>query len=217
MRPIHIGRLVVGNILGSKLRACNEHSFVERVKMFGTIKVLAGDFSKNSQHQYMNGTFTMEMGLLSKSEKISICRLSEIEVASEDTVKKIGGTVGWGIAGGIALGPVGLLAGLLLGGKKKEVTFVARFNDGRKMMATTDDKTYLKIKAAHWEKNRYGKPQEYHPSKPIRQTVISGLPIVNGYKCPQCGSYQNKCRARVAEGLAVECDDCGQRFVNSLV
>ena len=63
-------------------------------------------------------------------------------------MKKIGGTVGWGAVGAIALGPVGLLAGLLLGGKKKEVTFVARFKDGRKLLATTDNGTFTKIKAA---------------------------------------------------------------------
>ena len=41
------------------------------------------------------------------------------------------------------LGPVGLL----LGGKKKEVTFIARFKDGRKMLATTDNKTFVSLKA----------------------------------------------------------------------
>ena len=71
-----------------------------------------------------------------------------MEVASEESVKRIGGTLGWGAAGMLALGPVGLLAGLLLGGKKKEVTFVAKVKDGRKLLGTTDHKTFTKLKAA---------------------------------------------------------------------
>jgi len=41
-----------------------------------------------------------------------------------------------------------LLAGLLLGGNKKEITFVAKFKDGRKLLATTDSGTFTKLQAA---------------------------------------------------------------------
>ena len=81
-------------------------------------------------------------------EAIPFTNLEEVEVATEDSVKKVGGTIGWGAAGAVMLGPVGLLAGLLLGGKGKEVTFVAKFKDGRKLLATTDGKTFAKIQAA---------------------------------------------------------------------
>ncbi|MGI2002125.1 hypothetical protein [Shewanella frigidimarina] len=51
--------------------------------------------------------------------------------------------------GALALGPAGLLAGLLLGGgKSKDVTFVAKFKDGRKFLGTTDNKTFTKLQAA---------------------------------------------------------------------
>jgi hypothetical protein len=36
----------------------------------------------------------------------------------------------------------------MLGGRKKEVTFIARFKDGRKLLATTDSSTYTKLQAA---------------------------------------------------------------------
>jgi hypothetical protein len=52
------------------------------------------------------------------------------------------------VAGGVLLGPAGLLAGLLLGGKKTEVTFVAKFKDSRKLLATADSATFAKIRAA---------------------------------------------------------------------
>lgn len=75
-------------------------------------------------------------------EKIQCEQLEAVEMASEESVKRLGGTIGWGAVGGALLGPAGLLAGLLLGGKSTEVTFVVRFKDGRKMLATSDTKTY---------------------------------------------------------------------------
>jgi len=87
-------------------------------------------------------------GALWRKENIPLSELTDVEIATEETVKKIGGTVGWGAAGAVILGPVGLLAGLLLGGKKKKVTFVAKFKDGRKFLGTTDAKTYTQLSAA---------------------------------------------------------------------
>jgi len=115
----------------------------------GKIKVHAGDFEKIGNSSFSFGCFTLFtqqhpfMG-----ETIVATELEAVDVASEENVKKIGGTAGWGVAGGVLLGPVGLLAGLLIGGRKKEVTFVARFKDGRKLLASTDQKTYTKIQAA---------------------------------------------------------------------
>lgn len=74
-------------------------------------------------------------------------QLESVEVASEESGKRIGGAIGWGVAGGALFGPAGLLAGLLLGGKGKDVTFIAVMKDGKKMLATTDSKTYTKLQA----------------------------------------------------------------------
>ncbi len=65
-----------------------------------------------------------------------------MEIAKEENVKRLGGTLGWGAAGLIVLGPVGLLARLLAGGRRKDVTFIAQFDNGRKLLATTDNKTF---------------------------------------------------------------------------
>ncbi|WP_145531230.1 hypothetical protein [Yersinia kristensenii] len=70
-----------------------------------------------------------------------------VEVASEDSVKKVGGAMGWGVVGGALMGPVGLIAGVLLGGNKKDVTFIVELSGERKFMATTDSKTFISFQA----------------------------------------------------------------------
>lgn len=112
------------------------------------VTVHAGDFIKGTGDLVFNALVLKTAQHAFVGESIPLNKLETVEPASEESVKKIGGTIGWGVAGSLVLGPVGLLAGLLLGGKKKEVTFVARFKDGRKLMATTDSATYTKIKAA---------------------------------------------------------------------
>jgi hypothetical protein len=105
------------------------------------VKVHAGDFPKGDGHFFFGS-------LVLGGYTIPGSQLEEVAVASEENVKKVGGTLGWGAAGAVILGPVGLLAGLLLGGRKKEVTFVARLKDGRKILATTDNQTFIKLQSA---------------------------------------------------------------------
>lgn len=114
----------------------------------GLITVHAGDYKKGPHHHLMFGSLCMQEDGRSSPISINLSSLESVEIASEASVKRIAGTVGWGAAGAVILGPVGLLAGLLLGGKGKEVTFVARFRDGTKFLATTDAKTYTKLQAA---------------------------------------------------------------------
>lgn len=114
------------------------------------IKIHAGDFLLG------DGSFSPTFGSLQLRTKehkflgegIPLSNLETVEIATEENVKKLGGTLGWGAVGAVVLGPLGLLAGLLLGGKKKEITFVAKFKDGRKLLATTDNRTFTKLKAA---------------------------------------------------------------------
>lgn len=114
----------------------------------------AGDFTKGKGVISANDlafSFTAAWapgdGLLGKSNSFNKYDVEEVSIATEENVKRVGGTVGWGLAGAAILGPVGLLAGLLLGGKGKDVTFIIKFKDGRKMLATTDSKTFTKLAA----------------------------------------------------------------------
>lgn len=112
------------------------------------VTVRAGDLLKGDS-QFSFGSLVLHTEAHSfVGEAIPITQLESVEVASEESVKRIGGPIGWGAAGALVLGPVGLLAGLLLGGKKKEVTFVAKFKDERRLLATTDSGTFTKLQAA---------------------------------------------------------------------
>ena len=117
---------------------------------FGTFEIHAGDFKKGKHHQYLKNKFIMKSDGKFIREDILATEVEEIEVASEESVKKFGGTVGWGVAGAVLLGPVGLLAGLLAGGKGKNVTFICKFKDGRKFMATASSKIYTQIAATQF-------------------------------------------------------------------
>ncbi|APU48428.1 hypothetical protein [Acinetobacter junii] len=119
-----------------------------------TIQIHAGDFAKGkgtisvgSSAITIIAAWAPGDGFLGKTITYMKSDIEEIATATEENVKKIGGTVGWGVAGAALLGPVGLLAGLLLGGKGKEITFVLKFKDGKKMLATTDSKTFTKLSA----------------------------------------------------------------------
>lgn len=84
------------------------------------VKVLAGDFLEGDG-QCSWGSLTLKTKEHSwVGETIPLNQLDTVDIATEESVKKIGGTVGWGAAGAVILGPVGLLAGLLLGGRKKK-------------------------------------------------------------------------------------------------
>jgi hypothetical protein len=89
-----------------------------------------------------------------QTKTVAIADLDELEVASEESVKRLSGTLGWGVAGVLILGPVGLLAGLLEGGKRMEVTFVAKFKDGRRMLGAADSQIYKTMLASTFNKRK---------------------------------------------------------------
>lgn len=87
-------------------------------------------------------------GSLGFGERLSISDFASVEIANEESVKRMSGTIGWGLAGATVFGPVGLLVGLLSGGKKTEVTFFGTLQNGKKMLSTTDLKIFTLMQAA---------------------------------------------------------------------
>ncbi|MDQ8027174.1 MAG: hypothetical protein REJ23_00490 [Brevundimonas sp.] len=80
--------------------------------------------------------------------------ITEFAIVNQEGVKRAGGTIGWGVAGLAALGPLGLIAGLVAGGKGTDVTFTATFADGRQMLARTDSKSFRDLQAVAFESIR---------------------------------------------------------------
>jgi len=119
-----------------------------------TIKVVAGDLDLGAwQFSDLFGTATISRASTTahmwKGENYSFKHdVERVELVNEENVKKLGGTVAWGAAGAILLGPLGAIGGMLLGGNKKETAFVCFLKDGKKFMATTDGGTWRKILAA---------------------------------------------------------------------
>jgi len=122
------------------------------------LKLHAGDFMAISPNSKFAGdTFSLAThdknapgySWFDNCTPIPASELEFLSLANEETIKRTGGAVGWGLVGAVALGPVGLIAGVILGSKgKREVTFIAKFKDGRKFIATTDSKTWVSIQAA---------------------------------------------------------------------
>jgi hypothetical protein len=81
-------------------------------------------------------------------ERIPLELVDSVQAATQENMKRMAGSVGWGIVGGLALGPVGALAGVLAGGNKKEITFLCFFRDGRQFVGITDASTYAALAGA---------------------------------------------------------------------
>jgi hypothetical protein len=71
--------------------------------------------------------------------------VDRIELQTEEGVKRLSGTAGWGLAGLALLGPIGAIGGMMIGGRDKQICFAAHLKDGRKLLATTDSSTYQKF------------------------------------------------------------------------
>jgi hypothetical protein len=111
------------------------------------ITVLSGDFLTGDA-ECSDRSFTLKAVLNpSRSLKVPISQLETLEFESEQSVKNSGSAIRWGLAGALLLGPAGLVAGLLLCSKEKEVTFYAKFKDGRSFLAATDSDTFSEISA----------------------------------------------------------------------
>ncbi len=72
--------------------------------------------------------------------------VEEVELVTEENKKKIFSALGWGALGSL-LNPIAGIAGLVFGGRTKEICFALYLKDGRKYLITSDPKTYQNIKS----------------------------------------------------------------------
>lgn len=111
-------------------------------------KILGGDFPGHTSFVSAFGQTMIRWGLKQDQSVKLNGNIERVETITEENKKKFLGAAGWGLVGGALFGPVGLLAGALAGGNKKEVAFAVYLKDGRKFLAKADPGTYQKIVAA---------------------------------------------------------------------
>ncbi len=66
------------------------------------------------------------IGEITPLNQLDTVDIATVDIATEESVKKLGGTVGWGAVGAVILGLVGLLAGVLLGWEEKRSYFCCK-------------------------------------------------------------------------------------------
>jgi len=113
----------------------------------GQFAVIAGDFRISNDHQFLANQLLMKKPKGWRAEKIPLDQVSSVEVASEEDTRTVGRTAGWGIAGALVAGPLGAVAGGILGGKKNTVTFICKLKDGRRFVGVMKKKQYQNLAA----------------------------------------------------------------------
>jgi hypothetical protein len=103
------------------------------------VKVIGGDLAQ--------GEWKYETGILwGAFDQIQMQgQVKSIALQTEESIKKLPEMAAWGLAGSMLLGPVGLLAGVLMGGNKKQVCALCELKDGRKFLATMDSKVFQEL------------------------------------------------------------------------
>lgn len=107
-------------------------------------EIIAGDFPKGSQVIKSFGSIMLRPA--DKIMGIDITKdIKNIEIVTEETKKKFIGSAGWGLVGGLALGPLGLIAGILAGGNKKEILIACELKNDKRFIAIVDSKLYKNL------------------------------------------------------------------------
>ena len=119
-------------------------------------KLLAGDFMGAPERRvdFFFRAFILpdpKHKWLPKNVSYSINQVKTLEQVTEHNQVKVLGAAGWGTAGALALGPIGLLAGLVLGGRGQTVVFAVEFTDGKRALIQTDQKGWKKVIAARFD------------------------------------------------------------------
>ena len=108
------------------------------------IQVIGGDFPK-AKGSYGFGNLYIKTGKLNWLGQNMTGLLIDIQPLSARSKKSIMDAIGIGAIGSLAFGNAGLIAGLILGGNKREASFIATLSDGRRFIAKAKPKVVDKL------------------------------------------------------------------------
>ena len=138
--------------------------------MFADFEVLGGDFLSSKESHIYHGwvgrfkaalkgeQFLLSELLDGQQQKLTIplsdaLKFQEVDVESVNA----GDAAVLGLLGGIALGPLGLLAGGAVGALNKKKVFVIEFSDGRRLVGSTSKLAFSNLKQTFTVKELLGK------------------------------------------------------------
>lgn len=108
------------------------------------ITVLAGDISV--------GRWDFNGGMMSPEPESGLVdcvnlygEIDKLTVQTQESVKDLQKTLGFTIAGGLILGPLGVVAGYFAGGSRKEMCVLVQMKDGKKFLANMDARIYQQM------------------------------------------------------------------------
>ena len=114
------------------------------------MKVIGGGLPNGAEiSSSMFGKYTLEIpeGFFKSRDVVLNDHLVAVEHITEENKYSILGKAGWGTLGAIALGPVGLLAGLVLGGNSKELCCACKLDTGEEFLVSCEVEECQKLKS----------------------------------------------------------------------
>jgi hypothetical protein len=107
-------------------------------------QIMAGDFPKGT---YIKKSFkTLLLVRPKQAFGTDITKnIETVDIITEENQKNFIGAAGWGLVGSLALGPLGLISGVLAGGNKKQILIACKLKDGSKFIAEVDSTLYKAI------------------------------------------------------------------------
>lgn len=113
-----------------------------------SIKVLAGDWEPGTACVFEEAIFgkpdRIRMGRVFGDE-YGADEIASIDIVTEQNSTSIVAKVGWGFAGSVLLGPLGMFAGLLGGGNRHEKVVAMELVSGKRALLQCDAKNYGQI------------------------------------------------------------------------
>lgn len=110
-------------------------------------KFISGNIDPKSTLNHFFGVYVLQhpTGIFSVEDYKLYENLVSITQITDENKASFIGKAGWGLVGGLALGPVGLLAGLLAGGNKKVACCAFEMLPNYRFVAEIEAKTYAAL------------------------------------------------------------------------